>query len=410
MNLKRRRRVSYDMLIVVIIIVSSFMVYAHVLCPVDDNWVTSLFSFTTSYYSTVEMYCFQVLLFLCNTIFLSIWYITCRYWWKSSVFILLVVGLYKLFVVVFSEVQLSDIVNKIVVLFLTILVSYAVYLISKKVNYPLWNRLNLDAIDSEEILKYKFKNTNHYSRVLNSFNEEAYVSNVDDLKQLVAKAVLMSEDESKEEEDKDTFFKNPLKRRTLGGYLMFFLIISIVFIARIYKLTPRDATTWNLGFMEIGSFEFQSVRIFFWFTLIKVTSFIILTIWFLSSRYWWKYFLLIPLTIVSYQIIAVFNVNEKFVHENEVWQAFPVLIPLMLFLVFLSFKLNNFTKVEKLKNKIKAETFKVISFLAKDEESYSEDKLALAALIADKDSYEPTEYLKKLEELNDKLKAKKSIQ
>lgn len=398
----------YELIIVFTIVLASIMVYLHVLCPDSSSWTTPLYTFKTTFYHSVQMYCFQVLLFLSNVVMLALWYITCRYWWRIAVFVLLVVWLYNFFVIFMSEVQLSEINGKVLIYFLTGLCSVLVYYIGKKSNYPLWNRLTLDAIDAEEILRYKFKNANHYTRVLNRFDEESYQSNMDNLKELVANAVLISEDDDKQ--NANPFFESTSAIKTIGSVCIFVCLLLLLVLDKVYLLAPADEKVWDLGLLQIQSYEFLSVRIFLWFTMLKVSTFIMLTIWFLTTRYWWKYFLLIPITIVSYQLIATFNVDIASTHETEIWSALPVLLPLLLFLTFLSVKINNFTKVEKIKNNIKVKTFKVISFLAREEEesvTYDNVKQELAILISNKDSYEPDEYLQKLEALHNELIQKK---
>ena len=411
MHLKRKRVLLYELMIVVTIISSSFMTYLHVLCPDTSTWTTFFFQFNSTHYNSAQMYCFFVLLFLSQSLLLSLWYITCRYWWKIAIFIVLMMSFYNFSIVVFSEVESSDLTHRFSIYFLTLLCSYLVYLVSKKINYPLWNRLTLDAIDSEEVLRYKFKNSKHYTRVLNSFDEDAYKSNITNLKELVAKAVLISEDNFNKEENQSNILDKSLKGKSIGGVLIFLLILSLLLLDKLHVFAPDDKT-WDLGFITMGSFEFQSVFIFLWFTMLKITSFLALTIWFLTSRYWWKYFLLIPIIIVSYQIIGTFNVNVRFINENEIMQALPLLLPVMLFLIFLSIKINNFTKVEKLKNKIKVKTFKVISFLAhqEDEEGNNQIKVDLARLMESKSAYKADDYLKELEVLHKKLLQKKRSQ
>lgn len=411
MHLRRNRVLLYELIIVVTIISSSFMTYLHLLFPDTSTWTISFFQFNSTHYKSVQMFCFSVLLFLSQSLFLSLWYITCRYWWKAAIFIVLMMNFYNLFIVVFFEIEVSYLINKFSIYFFTLLCTYLVYLVSKKINYPLWNRLTLDAIDSEEILLYKFKNSKHYTRVLNSFDEDAYKSNITNLKELVAKAVLISEDNFNKEENQSNILDKSLKGKSIGGVLIFLLILSLLLLDKLHVYAPDDKI-WDLGFTTMGSFEFQSVFIFLWFTMLKVTSFLALTIWFLTTRYWWKYFLLIPIIIVSYQIFGIFDVNEIFINEKEIWQALPILLPLMLFLIFLSVKINNFTKVEKLKNKIKVETFKVISFLAhqEDEEGNNQIKVDLAKLMENKNTYKADDYLKELEVLHKKLLQKKRSQ
>ncbi|MDG3582227.1 MULTISPECIES: hypothetical protein [Galbibacter] len=108
--------------------------------------------------------------------------------------------------------------------------------------------------------------------------------------------------------------------------------------------------------------------------------------------------------MVSYQIITTLNVEVTAIDENEIFRAFPVLLILTSFLLWVSFKIRNFTKVEDLKRRIKVEIFNIVALLGKNKTDQHEDvKNQLNMLIRDKKKYSSEEYLKRLEELKGKL-------
>ncbi|WP_335965352.1 hypothetical protein [Galbibacter sp. PAP.153] len=109
----------------------------------------------------------------------------------------------------------------------------------KKLNYPLWSRLHVDAIDAEEILRYKFKNTRHYAKVLNGLNEEVGNSTLQDAKSIIAKAVVLAEDNS--ETNSQNTILPPSERRDWSGVLIFLLILFIPVFANLYRLAPNTA-------------------------------------------------------------------------------------------------------------------------------------------------------------------------
>ena len=69
--------------------------------------------------------------------------------------------------------------------------------------------------------------------------------------------------------------------------------------------------------------------------------FVLLTgIWFLTSKNWWKYAILVPLTLFLFQLSGVVNDKIKYIDEFDFWYSLPVILPILFFLIYISYVIS----------------------------------------------------------------------
>jgi len=86
----------------------------------------------------------------------------------------------------------------------------------------------------------------------------------------------------------------------------FMLILILWYIP--YKIPDGIESIEIVGFI-IQDHGFKDVSIFLWFVTRKFTVIAILTIWFVTCPFWWRYALFSPLIIYSYQFWEAFQDN-----------------------------------------------------------------------------------------------------
>ncbi|QLE02777.1 hypothetical protein HX109_14835 [Galbibacter sp. BG1] len=395
-----------DIIIVSLLLFASFITYIHVYLPDSQLWETTLFTLRSKDTTTVQYAVYSSCLLFSHLIPYTLWYITSNQWWRYGVLILISNELYKLFIVIYNYIELPFSAPEYLIYVLSVIFLILIIMASRKLKYSFRYRLNEDYMNSEIVLNYKFQNIYHYQNILISLEELIRDAREYPKKQKIIE-LLQSIDES-EFKKNNTWSQN----NSLAVFLGIILISAFVatpFIDRIYYIAPETAT-WQLGWFTIGSYNLPNVKFFFWFfTYFYLTFFINLNLWFLTSRYWWKYFILIPIVLTAYQLISLLSPDVRYIHENEIWQALPILIILTGFLIWISLKIDNYHKVERIKDKIKVETFKIVALLAEKENGnrVAATKQEIELLIKNKDSYEPQEYLNKLELLYAELQKQK---
>lgn len=139
----------------------------------------------------------------------------------------------------------------------------------------------------------------------------------------------------------NTRFRQTDKKRSIFiGVLLSMVLTATPFLFYIYQFAPADSTQWETSFGTIKASGFNSVQSFLHALFTKATFVLLLGIWFLTARNWWKYAILIPLTMFLFQFIGVLNVELEYIDEYDFWYSLPIIIPILLFLIFISIRLS----------------------------------------------------------------------
>jgi len=142
---------------------------------------------------------------------------------------------------------------------------------------------------------------------------------------------------------KKTIKSQPTDKRTkklISGVVLSLLLVTTPFLFYLYKFAPSDSTTWETPIGTIGSAGFYSVQVFMHALFTKITFVLLTAIWFLTSRNWWKYAILVPLTMFLFQLFGVINDTLQYIDEFDFWYSLPIIIPILFLLVYLSFVLS----------------------------------------------------------------------
>ncbi|QLE02778.1 hypothetical protein HX109_14840 [Galbibacter sp. BG1] len=394
----KKRFLRIDLLIIVLILVASFITFTHVYVPSGKTLDLGLFTINVINVSALLAY-YNISLLFSHIVFYSLWYITCNKWWKNIILLPFVSSVYKLIVYVFFSIEIPfklAIYQKIIV---AVLVGFILVFISSRAKYALKYKLRLNDINADNILKYKFKSVKQFRNFLNNLENAVYRKGLQQARDITAEAVVLTDSKEIEKENDSS------SNYRLRDFFIVFIITTLPFIDRIYYLAP-ESSSWDLGWFVFSNSKFNDlVNFFYFFTYLYLTMFISLNIWFLTSTYWWKYFLLVPIIMTSYELISVLSPDVRYIHENEIIQALPILLLLTGFLIWISLKINNYSKVERIKEKIKVETFKIVALLAESENESKTVQLKeeIEATISNRDNYQPEEYLSRLENLYNQL-------
>ncbi|WP_424280131.1 hypothetical protein [Eudoraea sp.] len=102
----------------------------------------------------------------------------------------------------------------------------------------------------------------------------------------------------------------------------------------VHYLIP-EKQVWDLGIIQVHNTGFLNVRIFVWFLLQKLIILIPLVLWFITCQHWWKYAILSPIILYSFQFWeATQDVNSLDAAGNI--KAFPAIFCVVLLLLMIS--------------------------------------------------------------------------
>ncbi|WP_380216299.1 hypothetical protein [Jejudonia soesokkakensis] len=158
------------------------------------------------------------------------------------------------------------------------------------------------------------------------------------------------------------FRQTDKKRSIIIGVLLSILLTATPFLFYIYQFAPADSKEWETSFGTIRANGFNSVQSFMHAVFTKATFVLLLGIWFLTARNWWKYAILIPLTMFLFQFVGVLNVELAYIDEYDFWYSLPIITPIILFLIFISIRLSSKQDISaSLKREVDDEIQKMLS-------------------------------------------------
>lgn len=136
------------------------------------------------------------------------------------------------------------------------------------------------------------------------------------------------------------FHQTDKKRRIIKGVLLSALLVATPFLFYFYKNAPAEAIEWHTWLGTIKSGGFGSVQSYMHALFTKLTFILLTTVWFLTSRNWWKYAILIHLTMFLFQLSGVINYKIQYIDEFDFWYSLPVILPILFFLIYISYRIG----------------------------------------------------------------------
>ncbi|MGB5229134.1 MAG: hypothetical protein WBN55_12785 [Eudoraea sp.] len=99
-------------------------------------------------------------------------------------------------------------------------------------------------------------------------------------------------------------------------------------------LIPKNKQILDFGIIQLSNNGFLNVRTFVWFLLQKLIILIPLVLWFITCQQWWKYAILSPIILYSYQFWEATQDVSLLDAAGNI-KAFPAIfcVVLLLFLI-----------------------------------------------------------------------------
>jgi len=121
-------------------------------------------------------------------------------------------------------------------------------------------------------------------------------------------------------------------RYLLTGSVISLLIVLSPLLFYAYQLFP-NVPVWETDTFTFTSHYFQSVQVFFWTFLSKLTPVLLLMIWFATCKYWWHHAIVVPIAMMWFQIIGLFN-DEIFYKDTIEKPYVAIIILVITFLLY----------------------------------------------------------------------------
>ncbi|UOB16615.1 hypothetical protein [Abyssalbus ytuae] len=150
------------------------------------------------------------------------------------------------------------------------------------------------------------------------------------------------------------------RKKAFIGYVISFFLITSPFLFYLYRVAPSDSKEWQLGFLIIKSGGFANVQFFLHALFTKLILCTITTVWFFTCQSWWKYAILVPITMFLFQLTGVLNYKIQYIDEYDFWYSLPVVIPIVASIIIVSGKISKYTTALDLKDEIEKELSQMI--------------------------------------------------
>jgi len=128
-----------------------------------------------------------------------------------------------------------------------------------------------------------------------------------------------------------------------SGVVISIILIATPFLFYIYKFAPSDSKEWDTIFGTLKSNGFGTMQAYMHALFTKVTFVTLTVIWFLTAKNWWKYAILVPLTMFLFQLSGVINFQLQYIDEYDFWYSLPFISPIIIFLIYLSYRISKHT-------------------------------------------------------------------
>ena len=146
------------------------------------------------------------------------------------------------------------------------------------------------------------------------------------------------------------------------GVLLIVILCATPFLFYLYRIVPPKVTEWDTIFGTIETQGFKTVQGYIYTLFTKLTFVLLTGIWFLTSKNWWKYAVLVPFTMFLFQLSGVINQNIQYIDEYDFWYSLPVILPILFFLIYISVRLQKRAKESSnLEDQVSDEINKIFS-------------------------------------------------
>lgn len=153
------------------------------------------------------------------------------------------------------------------------------------------------------------------------------------------------------------------KQSYINGVLLTIFLVTTPFLFYFYKFAPKGEEEWKTIFGTITSGGFDNIQIYLHALVTKLTFVLLTGIWFLTSKNWWRYAILIPFTMFLFQLSGVINFKISYIDEFDFWYSLPIIIPILVLLIYVSYiaRKKSINNEDELKKEVDDEIKKLLS-------------------------------------------------
>ncbi len=195
-----------------------------------------------------------------------------------------------------------------------------------------------------------------------------------------------------------------LYHRSKIDYFFIVIIILSPFAFYLHLLAPDDMKVWDTFMFTIDAGYFEFVEYYLWIYSYKLLILILLIIWFLTCKHWWKFILCVPISFEIYKLVSFINDRYSLFEDYSIVDGLPFIMITILILLGIKKRLSYVPYDNNGMLNINFEIYELLKEISsKQKMNVKELKEEYKLLKEQKGRLEMREYLLKLIELNDKF-------
>ncbi|MGC1473442.1 MAG: hypothetical protein WA775_12690 [Psychroserpens sp.] len=141
-------------------------------------------------------------------------------------------------------------------------------------------------------------------------------------------------------------------------------IVLMPFAFYLYLLAPYQTKIWTTSFFVIDAEYYELVRHYLWINFYLLTTLLVIAIWFLTCKYWWRYVLFVPLIFQVYQYLFFLNWKSMYYSGFNFYHSLLISIPILTLLHMLSKKMGYYSIKKNYKDELNKEIFHLMNDLS----------------------------------------------
>lgn len=151
-DLSQNTKFKRDLVIAGLTVLVPFGFYIYIIVPEDISfWSTKWFTIHTDYFEDVNYFFWLISVKVLTIAILSLWYLSCTYWWRSILVLPIVLEFYKVALNIYAEV--FNEIGGFVVFVCSLLASVPFIIllneVAKKLNYYKYEKIVRQTINNE---------------------------------------------------------------------------------------------------------------------------------------------------------------------------------------------------------------------------------------------------------------------
>ena len=146
--------------------------------------------------------------------------------------------------------------------------------------------------------------------------------------------------------------------------IIILIIVVSPFAFYLHTLAPSNEQIWKTNYFTIDAGYFEYVRNYLWIYSYKILTILLLSVWLVTCKNWWRLFLFFPLSLEIYKFLGFIEERFNLFGNINYIESLPIFIIYAIILLLLSKKLNYYSSNKNFKSDLNLEIYNLMKDLS----------------------------------------------